>query len=350
MPKSDFEDDIINNSYQATIDKLDNLPRLPDTTNELIKKSAMTHPSVPLGSGINPKYRYDKLAFSGEGIIFTFITALLQDLYPEIDKESASALRTKLTSPSLFSALSVYYNLPKEMTISRHLQDKVCHSIKSTSEMFVAHLGGLYYAYEKEHLDASNGERLVGSTDGTQKKQSSQDKDKSKKKKLNTGIARPALKSRDTNIADELIQAESNEVNHIQASSQSYIQLIPFLKAVFLPLAQALHDPTEDENRRLKAMSEGSKAELHLLLGRDKMQMPIYTQDKILPEDGKGESGLNWRVRCTVIFPHQQIIIREEGIAPNSKDASNIAAYLALQKVREIKGNSGKRKRGESDT
>ncbi|OCF72468.1 hypothetical protein I204_06847 [Kwoniella mangroviensis CBS 8886] len=355
MTKSDISDDIAHNPHRSTITKslILQWPRLPAIEDAQFKSYATTHSSIPL-SDIDSRYRYERLAFVGEGILFSFITSLLQDLFPDIDRESASTLRSKLLSPPGLSSVSIHYSLPSKVIISRHILESTRNSIKATSEMFEAYLGGLFYSYEKhfqeEMMDPAliqNTERIHKSNAGEEQGDNTKDdkKNKKKKRKLNN---------------DTLENSRENQLpsynNHSSAQSYAYAQIEPFLLPIFASLAKELYDPNECEHKRLLALSENSKGELHILLGQNKLPMPIYTQDKVLPPDEpnneggsesrkvrKSERGLKWKISCIIVLPEQEIFIREEGIASNSKDAGNIAAYLALKKLREIMLDQGKK-------
>ncbi|WWC64195.1 uncharacterized protein I303_106803 [Kwoniella dejecticola CBS 10117] len=241
--KSNSLDDIGNNPFTAIVDKIADLPKLPAIKDEALLKAATTHPSIPLGDDIAAKYSYERLSFSGEGVLFTFITSLIQDTvreaFRDIDAESAATLRSRLTSPPVLSAISIHYDLPKKLIISRHLTEMTCRSIKSTADMFTAYLGGLFYSLEREFFTQYRNE---GGTANNKKKEDGAREGK-KRTKLNDGSSRPALQPKDfnrtitnTNMTPERNMLDlANEIDQArdQASAQAYIQLIPFLRALF---------------------------------------------------------------------------------------------------------------------
>ncbi|WWD06492.1 hypothetical protein V865_004582 [Kwoniella europaea PYCC6329] len=364
MTKSDISDDIAYNPYRSTITKSlsSQWPRLPTIEKQQLKSYVATHSSIPL-SDIDSRYRYERLAFVGEGMLFSFVTSLIQDLFPGIDRESASIFRSKLLSPPVLSSISIYYSLPSKAIISRHILEATRNSIKATSEMFEAYLGGLFYSYEKhfreEMIDPAltrNTERIYKSSVGEEQGEDTKDEKKNKKRKLSNNTFQNSQESQ-----------SHSYVNYCSAQSYAYDQIQPFLLPIFTSLAKELYDPNECEHKKLLGLSENSKGELHILLGKNKLPMPIYAQDKVLPSDessneggagssngshkvGRSKRGLKWKVSCIIVLPEQDIFIREEGMASNSKDAGNIAAYLALKKLREImldQGKKGEEKGGE---
>ncbi|WVQ64157.1 uncharacterized protein L199_002319 [Kwoniella botswanensis] len=369
MTKSDISDDIAYNPYRSTITKSLSLqwPRLPKIENEQLKSYATTHSSIPL-SDIDSRYRYERLAFVGEGILFSFVTSLIQDLFPGIDRESASIsyLRYPPFQDSLSTCPLIHFHplLATFQGDNQYILEPTRNSIKATSEMFEAYLGGLFYSYEKHFQEGMidpaltrNTERIHGSSVGEEQGQDTKDGKMNKKRKLN-----------DATFQNSQASQSHSCVNCSSAQSDADAQIQPFLLPIFTSLAKKLYDPNECEHKKLLALSQNSKGELHILLGKNKLPMPIYTQDKVLPSDESSNEGgagsgdgsplqnsssiykcLSALREVLKIWWVTDIISgllhysREDGVASNLKDAGNIAAYLALKNFREIMLDQGKK-------
>ncbi|WVW79078.1 hypothetical protein I302_101041 [Kwoniella bestiolae CBS 10118] len=375
MTKPDISDDTSHNPHRATFDKSLtslwplSLPPIPDDT---LSRCATTHSSIPL-ENTESKYRYERLAFVGEGILFSFVTSLLQDIFPDIDRESASILRTKLISPPILSSISLHYFLPSRVIISRHILEPTRKSIKATSEMFQAYLGGLFYAYELRYIDTIILDEDEGKINPALRERNINRTGDQENVVCTEEEGRQSKKRKISNDSEKILDEVEMQYHHTSAQAQAYTKIQPLLLGILSELSKRTYDPDENEHRKLLEMSENSKGELHILLGKNKLPMPLYTQDKVLPEPvqtqgqegtfdsngggrtskvsnasgGRNEKGLKWKVGCIIVLPDDEIFIREEGIAQNSKDAGNIAAYLALKKLREMMLDRGKRWKGK---
>ncbi|WRT68882.1 uncharacterized protein IL334_005863 [Kwoniella shivajii] len=330
MAKQDTSDDVTRNPYRGIFNdiKASEWPFLPPMKDDQLRKAATTHTSV-VSTIDNNQYRYERLVFIGEGVLFSFITLLLQDIYPDINRESASILRGKLLSPPILSAISIHYDIPSMVISSRHVVEINKKSIKATAEMFQSYLGGLFYSYEKEYysmydenkIDPVLKEKIHSQGNQPQEYPYEGSQKKNNKRRLEHGSTKPT---------DVQIQ--------VQAQASAYMQITPFLPQLFQPIAMSIYDPTEISFREILSTSKDAKAELHMVLSQNQLPMPTYSEDPVLPpvDQRKGDQGLRWKVSCKAKGPNGGVTVKEEAIAQNKKDAGNIAAYLVLQKIRVV--------------
>ncbi|WWD21018.1 hypothetical protein CI109_105499 [Kwoniella shandongensis] len=302
-----LDDDINSNYALVLLDEIDNFnwPPLPPITDDTLRRAAFTHKSALSSAPANDETSYEKLAHVGDSLLGVFVTILLQGLYPAAKKDVATNLRAKLVNRNINSAISEHYLLPSRVITGRAVGGTLRASIKETGEIFEAYLGALFYSYIKDNTTHTEGKHYLDQEDS-----------------MTTKFG-------------------------FTSYGQAFDKFGQFLEPLFTPLAKALYDPNEIDRQELLELSEGAKGELHTLLSMMRLPIPGYETERFWPSwishsERRGEHGMMWKSKVRVRLRDGQLF-DGEGIGQNAKEAGNIAAYLAMQKIKSATGGSRRR-------
>ncbi|WVQ93368.1 hypothetical protein IAU59_000436 [Kwoniella sp. CBS 9459] len=312
----------------------------------------------------------DILGFMGEGIAFHHLTNLIVKLYPSLTRDTALSIRKQVLSAPYLSAISKHYDLqamcfPKANAASSNTIMNKHISLAGAVEAFEVYIGALSHYTKQSTPHTTDTDARLHATSSPGKYQQID------AKKTRDGDAGGPAAVADIQAASEPSKkrarqegdAESSQLEPGQSvdSKRKVAGLDTFLNAIFGRIVAKLYQKSEEAHKPvstiaktadpklekfleisdLASVAQGAKGELHLYLTNKKLPIPTYTSERVWPFHvnrtylGRNQEGMVWETWYHLDVP-QLGVIESHGMALNTKEASNIAAYRVLKELKKL--------------